>query len=372
MATVEYAALVVVVSLALAVGAAVAGAGALPRVLFAQVARAYCLVSGGDCLGPDGPVPCVRDARSRSSSKSVGAVLARLADGRTVLSEQRSDGTVAVTVTDMGEALGAMKLGRFAEGRLGARLSAGRRYVVADAAAARRLVAGLDRVAVGEVGLELARFVSGGGDHERFARFGTRGEATATLEALGLGPSGEAVAGLAVGLRIDGASGRRTLELGGERAVFAELASPIVRVAGGVERSFAVDYAVARDGSPLSLVIRRVADAHGEVGSARGGGRVEAEARLDLADPRARALFDAFLSGPSVASARALAARLGEQARIDVRVYSVDAEERTGGASVLGVGYRTVDRTETARLVDAFGRDPGRGWSRRLDCVGIA
>jgi hypothetical protein len=105
---------------------------------------------------------------------------------------------------------------------------------------------------------------------------------------------------------------------------------------------------------------------------AQGGDRLEAEARLDLADPSTRALADALISDPSLAAARALARRIADRARIDVRLYATAHEERRRGASVSFVGklgIEQVDSTDTARLVAAAGREPGLGWARRLDCV---
>ena len=370
-ASLEYVAVVAVVAVVLAVGAAVAGADAIPRAVAADVHRAFCLVAGGDCM--DGaPRPCTTGTRSQAQEKRLKAILARLADGRTVLTEERSDGTVAVTVTDTVEALGGPRITKAVTGKLGARLSAGRRWVVADAAAARRLVDGLDRLSVGEAGRGAVRFLVGGSGDERFLRFGTRGEASGALNALGL--RGEALAGLTAGARVS--ADRRTLELAGDGGISGAFAAPFGAVAGTGVREVAVELTFDRDRRPVELLVRGHADVRGtvRVGQARatGGDRLEAEARLDLTEPRARALADAFLDRPTPARAAALGRHLAGAARIDVRLYATTHAERSGGPTKLGVGYETFTATDTATLVEAYGREPGLGWSRRLDCLGPA
>lgn len=374
-ASLEYVALAGLVALVLAVGAAVSDASAIPRALASHVHRALCLVSGGDCLGPGGPQPCVVRARERASDRRVKAWLARLGDGRSVLVEERSDGTAAVTVTDMGEALGGPRLPKRLSGRLGARLSVGRRWVVADAEAARALIAGLerDRLPGMDLGRELVGFLRGAGDGERFVRFGTRGEAEVTLPRLGLG---RVDAGLAETLRVDGRSGRRTVELRSEGAAFTRLRTPLAGVTGLAARELAVEAAYTRGGEPLSLTLRLTGDVHGAIdGRARGGGRVEADVRLDLTDPRARELAAAFLDrardgdAGALDAAAALARHLVRHARIDLRRYATTRDERRDGR-LLGT-VETVEATETAVLVDAAGYEPGIGWSPRFDC-GVA
>jgi len=371
-ASLEYVAVAGLVALVLAVGAAVSDASAIPRALASHVHRALCLVSGGDCLGPGGPRPCVVRARERASERRVKAWLARLGDGRAVLVEERSDGTAAVTVTDMGEAVGGPRLPKLLSARLGARLSAGRRWVVPDAEAARTLVAGLerDRLPGIDLGRELVGFLRGGGEGERFVRFGTRGEAAATLPRLGLG---RVDAGLAEGLRVDGRSGRRTIELRSEGAAFAQLRTPLAGVTGHAARELAVEAELTREGEPLSLTLRLTGDVHGAIkGRGSGGGRVEADVRLDLTDPRARSLATAFFDrardgdAEALDAAAALGRHLSRHARIDVRRYATTHGERRDGR-LLGT-VETVEASETAVLVDAAGYEPGIGWSPRFDC----
>ena len=59
-------------------------------------------------------------------------------------------------------------------------------------------------------------------------------------------------------------------------------------------------------------------------------------------------------------------------ATADLRAYATDRSEQvSGGRVALGaeLGYERVTAIETARLVAAAGREPGLGWSRRLDCL---
>jgi hypothetical protein len=369
-ASLEYVAVIAVVVLVLAAGAAVAGAGAVPKAVAAQVHRAYCLVAGGDCLGDEGPRPCTVRTRGGASERRVKAWLAKLADGRSVLTEEHSDGTATVTLLDFGEAIGGPRLPKGLEGRLGGRLTAGRRWLLPDAAAARRLVAQLDdedRLPAGEVARGAADFLRGeGGADERFVRFGTRGEGSAAFRAI------------AGGLRIDRATGRRTVEVIADRAAAAGLSEAFATIAGGIEREMTIEAAFARDGTPLELTVRRSADVHGQMrlgplADAKGGNRAEVGGGIEPTDPRARALATTFLdrarhADPDALSAAAdLGRHLVRNARLDVRLYATTHDERTKGVVI-----ETTTTAETARLLEAYGRDPLTGWSRRHDCLGVS
>ena len=43
----------------------------------------------------------------------------------------------------------------------------------------------------------------------------------------------------------------------------------------------------------------------------------------------------------------------------------------SGGVLLKG-GYEVIEVLRTGRLVAAAGREPGMGWARRIDCVGVA
>jgi hypothetical protein len=400
MATVEYAALAVLVSVVTAVGGAAVGGERIPLAVAAQMRLALCLVQGGDCLGPGGPRPCVVRTDRSAEDRRVSIAVLRLADGRTVVREVRSDGSVAVTVLLSDQAGGALMAGgrllwrgrgvqAGAEAGAGARAVYGRRFVVADGAAADRLIARLreeDPKVGGAVG-GIARFLLDDGDpaDERSVELGGRAEAAGVLEALGIKASAGGPAGVAGGVRVDRRTGERTLVLRLDRGLAATLAAPLglARAGGGRTDEVLVETTYDRRGRAVALAVTGSAAVHGDVAAggagSRGGDRVEAQARLDLADPTARALLDDLVARAqhadavaATAAARALAVRLADQARIDVRTYATSRTEKVRGGRValLGeAGYEHTTLVESARLVAAHGREPGGGWSPRLDCV---
>jgi hypothetical protein len=68
----------------------------------------------------------------------------------------------------------------------------------------------------------------------------------------------------------------------------------------------------------------------------------------------------------------ALVRALWDGARIETRRYAVTAGEASSSGASAGLlaklGGEVARSSSTARLVAASGRDPGLGWSRRLDC----
>jgi hypothetical protein len=399
-ASVEWIAVVAVVAVVF-LGAVVAfapGAGsAVPRAVEASFARAFCLVSGGDCL--DGaPRPCVVAADEESHERQATLIVARGADGRRFVLEERSDGTFAITVEDTARGGGGISPGlKVAVGRKGVRASAelfgdlrggtGRRFVVPDRAAAERL---MERLRAERSGAR--RIVSGAGEgepvpDERWWSFGRGGDTEAALSALGLEASARVLSTAAVRVVERPVTGERTVVLGLDRRITAALTVPLARAGLGTASSVSLELGFDARGVPASLTVRGARGVDGEVSVAgrrsAGGDRVEAEARLDLADPVARGLVHDLLGGVrsaapgrALGAARALAARLAERARIDVRLLATDRSVDVHGGSVtLGLaqlGYEVEDVRQTSRLVDAAGREPGMGWARRLDCVGVA
>jgi hypothetical protein len=391
MPTVEYAALALLVSTVVAAGGATVDAERVPAAVGDQLRRALCLVASGDCLSRAGPRPCVVRALQRDRDARVSVAMARLRDGRTVLREQRSDGTVRVTVvqaTGAGMALhfgagvtvGGQGVRAGVEAGGGADAAYGRAFIARDAAAADRLIARLarDDARVGGALPGVVRFAAGrdGGDEdERFVEFGAAAQADAVLEALGLGASARALREVTAGVRIDRRTGEHTLALRLDRAVEGALAAPLAQLGGGRAAATAVELALGRDRRPATLMLRRVDAIRGDAQlgpfTSGGGDRAEIEARLDLADDRARALLDASLRGDARA-AGSLARHLADHARVDTRLYATTHAESTKGASVsllTRLGAEIVRSTDTARLVAAAGREPGLGWARRFDCV---
>ena len=387
-ASIEWVALLAVVGGVL-LAAGVGGAGlapAVPRAVAASFERAFCLVAGGDCLGGR-PRPCVLRTHARERRREASLALLRLADGRSVLREERSDGTVVVSVEDVvsagarfGVSSGLTIGGRGVDVSAGvggdARGGRGRRFVVAGAAAADRLIERLGEERTG------ARAVAEGHDlagDERWWAAGQGAAADAAATVRGLGATARADAERLVGIRERPATGERTLVLRADGELLAALTAPLSRLGMGAPGSASVELALDARRSPLALTVRVARGVHGDakVGPLRSGGGdlAEAEARLDLSDPVTRALAAALLSRRAPSAARALGARIAERARIDVRVYETDRTESVKGASggvLLKGGYEVIEVLRTGRLVAAAGREPGMGWARRIDCVGVA
>jgi Flp pilus assembly pilin Flp len=393
-ATVEYVAVVTVLAvvLAAALGVLPGAAREIPDAVAAAIHRAICVVSGGDCFGAGGPRPCVLGRASRAHEKHLAIGIGRLADGRVVVREERSDGTVAVTVgrfdsAGVGIVAGAEASvgGRQVKGSLEAVVSGragdGRRWVLPDGAAADRLI---ERLAEDDGGVggglggivDFARGEGGDGADERFVRFGVDVEATGALKALGLGASARGLRALSDGVRVDRRTGERTLFLERDHGVTGALTAPLTRLGGGLGREVGAELTFDRDGRPVRLLLRAAgaSDGSAKMGpyASAGGDRVEAEARIDLTEPGTRALAGRLLDHPSAATARELAGHLVDRARIDVRTYATTHDERRKGASagLFGkLGYEEIETLDGARLVSAAGREPGQGWARRLDCV---
>lgn len=398
MATVEYAALVVLVSLVTAAGATAVGGERIALGVAAQARRALCVVQGGDCHGPGGPRPCVVRADTSSRDRRVSIVVLRLGDGRSVVREVRSDGSVVVTVllsdqVGAGAVWGARGTWRGrgvqanAEASVSARGGFARRYVVPDGAAADRLITRLrdEDPPVGGAVAKTVGFLLGREDaaEERLVTFGVRGEASGALEALGLKAQAAALGDSAAGVRVNRRTGERSVVLQFDRGLEAELGAPLgLRAGMGRALEVRAEMAFDRQGQAVSLTLAATGAIRGELAAggleSGGGDRLDAEARLDLADPTARALLADVLArvrsgdGSAMGPARALGARIAERARIDVRAYATDRSERISGgraAYVAELGYEKVDVVESARLVAAYGREPGGPWTRRLDCL---
>jgi hypothetical protein len=387
-ATVEYAALAVLVSLAVVVGGAAADAPAIGAAVGGQLRRAYCVVAGGDCFARGGPRPCVVRSDSKLAENRVSLALVRLRDGRTVLLEELSDGSFRVSLTlssggGAGIELGAdvRILGRTVragvDAEAGGDIGYGQTFVVADAAAARRLVERLeaDGPPVGGAVPRLVEFLRGRGDDgeaERTAVVSTRAEAQAALEALGLGPRAGVLRGITGSVRLDRRTGDRTigLRLGGE--LLGSLGAALAQASAGAVSSAGAELVLDRDRRPRELVVRGVGGVHGEArmlsGGVAAGDLREIQARVDLTDPQVRALADRLLGG-DLGAVRAFGEHLAREARIDVRHFALTRDQDSFGGRAGGVGVQHHRLRETARLVAAEGRETGLGWSRRLDCV---
>ena len=388
MATLEYAALAVLVSVVLVVGGAAVDAHAVGAAVGGQLRRAYCVVAGGDCFARGGPRPCVVRSSSARAEHRVALTLVRLRDGRTVLLEELSDGAFRVSLTLSSGAGAGVELGLDARvlGRrvragvsaeAGGDLAYGQTFVVADAAAAKRLMRRLEHEGPPALGAlpGLADFLRGRGDDgeaERTAMVTSRGDAQAAREALGLGPRAAALGTITHSVRLDRRTGDRALGLRVGREVLASAGAALAQAGAGAVAAGGVELVLDRDRRPRELIVRGTGGVHGEAKLASGGVAVgdlrEVQARLDLTGPRTRALAARLLDG-DLRALRALGEHVRRDARIDVRHYATTRDEDAFGGKALGTGVQRYRLDETARLVAAEGREPGLGWSRRLDCV---
>jgi len=102
-ASLEWVALVAVVALVLALGAAAAGGPGIVNAVGGALARALCLVGGGDCR-PPAPRACVVSSTDSSARAGVEVAFLELGGRMGLLREERSDGTVRLTLVDSVEA----------------------------------------------------------------------------------------------------------------------------------------------------------------------------------------------------------------------------------------------------------------------------
>jgi hypothetical protein len=153
-ASLEWVVLTALVSVVLGAAATLTAPPPLADAVARTVRRGICVVSGGDCWGRAGPRPCVVRALERRRDARAALVVLRFGDGRVLLREVRSDGTVAVTVVQSARAGAGVQGG--GEVRLGGRGvhvgvdvegggegSYGRTFVTAGPEEADRLIARL-------------------------------------------------------------------------------------------------------------------------------------------------------------------------------------------------------------------------------------
>jgi hypothetical protein len=416
--TVEYLAVVLLVALVAGAAAIAAPAEArdIARAVPREVIRALCLVSGGDCDRDREACPVT--TRSTRAGATLRLAVLRLGRHHLLLEEERSDGTVALTLVEEREggveagtgARAALRIGttELAAGgsvRAGAlaRAGDGRTWIVpagaaADAlrarvrahfraAPARDLAPGfLDREVLpalpapsetfGERGLE----VSAGG---RLAR------GTASLAA---GLSAEDVAGTLV----DRVTGRRTLSITRRNALEGSGAAGGVTAqgTGALETEYALT--VDRDGRPVDLAVietgslsgsvdlpPRLQPAAGLLGVPSRGRRLwVSETHLDLDDPESLAVASRAIAalrdprprlGDAVAVSAELERRLAERGVVHARTYGVEGGRYGGEIDVraggVGAGVDVEAGSETARLLSAATRGIDGEWRTREDCL---
>ena len=397
----DYAAVVLAVSLVLlaAGGVAVTRGGGVADTLTRQIARALCIVTGGDCDRERDP--CVVATATLTQRNGLTVVVGHVESDRIVLQEHRSDGTVVVTYlehegagldVDAGTgahvAIGDRKLrvgGELAASVL-AREGAGAIWELPDARAATRLV---ERLRRGRWAAEVAGAQSRIGEHDVTAR------AEAGLAVRGIGGSFGLTAGDVWGSRTEPATGRRTFYVRRANELVATGSVRGIGASGGA--SGEEEYAVTVDaaGRAVDLAVLRTgrlgasADLPATIQPAAGllavptrGERVwVTEAHLDLSDPDDAALARSFVAqvrdprprlGAAVDVSRRLAERLDRAAVIHARTYALQAT--TSGLDVHGsargikgaLTHQTVE--ERSRLLAAATRGRDGSWVTREDC----
>lgn len=385
-ASIEY--LGVVGLLALVMGAlavpALAGQD-IAGALVAQVRRALCVVSGGDC--EEDRRPCVVDADETDESQHIEVGFLRYGQDRLTLREVRSDGTVAVTVLKdkrLGVAAGVgvdghaggFGFGLSMHGALLARLGSGSMIVFPNARAAER---GLVLMSQGSI--------PAGAKRVRLRR----GGAGAELALLGGSGSLRAADDLIASRSIDERDGRTTYALRGAWRAAGTLGLMHVDVGGIAEADVTmtltrerggrfVDLGLAAAGSlEGSASLPQLAGAVGGLIPAGGsvGRRWTVEQHLDLTDSDNRAAAAAFVHAlgrprrlPHAGTE--LARRLATHGVTDVRAYRLDeSDDGIGGHIGAGGKLGGADEWHTARthLLAALQRGPDGIWHRRTDCV---
>src|SRR3954469_6797235 len=402
--TVEYLAVVLLVAVVAGSGPAAAAQAAGADIATAvphELLRALCIVTAGDC--DRDRAPCDVATNTHASRWHVGVFVFQVGHGRMLVREERSDGTVAVTLITAPEGgLRATNGASVQVTRGGRRLSVGgdltasvvlalghgRTWLLHDDRAADALVAALaadDRVRPAD---QTLRQLEGVAEATATRATGRRLSAEAT---------GTAVLHGAVGRRIDHATGRRTyfFEAGADAVLSLTAGLRALRAAadGGAGATARIAVTVDRDGRWVDLALMASGEVSGQltlpesVGPVAealdvptsGGRRWGVEAHLALAHPAnaaaAHALLPRLSDGRPHADPKAaaeLARRIEAHAVVDVRTYALD---RTAdgfdieGGRALKVGGGRESSTEKTRLIAATTRGLDSQWRRRTDCL---
>jgi hypothetical protein len=409
-AGVDYVGVLLLVTVVLGAVALVADASGVPQAVDHQLLRALCVVRGGECEQDRAPCP-VRSNR-RDDAVSARILVFHVGADKTLIREERSDGTVAVTVA-YGEQSGLevsggahleVSLGRGGVG-LGGELTAaavaarerGYTWVLRDGHAADAL---MGRLGVGPGRLD-ALIASGRVPAPtqlyRHGGLGSRGSASVgTVPAATLGLSSQDVAGV----RTDASTGRRTFYV--QRTVEGSLSLTYATAGATAAHTARERYAVTYDaaGRPVDLMVLttgiyrgsfdlpgRLQPVVGLLSAPTGHVRTYVEeTHLDLTDPESLRVARAFLAqvrhpdvvnvGAAVAIAAALRRRLDAAGVVHARSY--DADQRRygidGSVGVEGVQLgASVSRTLLdSHLVAAATRGLDGVWRVRGDCLGRA
>jgi hypothetical protein len=406
-AGVDYVGVLLLVTVVLGAVALVADGAGIPQAVDHQLLRALCVVRGGECEQDRAPCPVRSDRRDDSVSARI--LVFHVGADKTLIREERSDGTVAVTVA-YGKQAGLevsggahleVALGRGGLG-LGGELTAaavamrerGYTWVLRDGRAADALMGRLG-VGAGKLDAQIARGrVPPPTQRYRHGGLASRGSASAgTVARATLGLSSQDVAGV----RIDASTGRRTLYVQRTVEGSVSLTHGVAGATGG--RMARERYAVTYDdaGRPVDLMVvttgtyrgsfdlpARLQPVAGLLSAPTGHVRTYVEeTHLDLTDPESLRVARAFLeqvrhpgavhAGAAVAIAAALRRRLDAVGVVHARTYDAD-ERRYGvdgsvGVEAVQLGASLSRTLLDAHLVAAATRGLDGVWRKRADCL---
>jgi hypothetical protein len=405
-ASVEWLAVVALVVALLAVGAAAARADFLGRRVTRELARALCRVGHGDCERDR--EPCVVSSAGRRTGMVVSLGFVRFGGRQVGLVEQRSDGSVAVTIGDeteggltAGVGGGLSVLGLKLGGTLGASVAAqlehGRTWIVPSAAAAQDLIARQRdaRLAHRPDGSPPATLPAPDIRYDGVQVTSTGGASADAGAVITLGHAGGALTfDRRARQSVDARTGHRTIyteatwtgDVGA--AVKGVLDVSRTLASSGGER-YAVEFDAA--GRPLDLQIVAagtygssadlpgvVSDAEGLLEAPADGTRLyEVTAHLDLTDPvnlaAARDLLgDIAHRKAGAAASERLRRRIAQVGSIEARALAQttsdhDVSGELAAVAKLGLEYRH-DASAT-HLLTAISRGLDGQWLPREDCV---
>ena len=406
----EYVGVLLLVAVVLgAVGLAADGSG-IPQAVHRQMLRALCIARAGDCDEDRTYCPVAIDRRREIMAARV--FVFRVGKEKAIIREERSDGTIAITVVygkerglEIGDGVhvglslghGGLSLGGELTAAAVASRERGYTWVLSDDRAIRALVARL-----GVSRSRLDRLIASRrlrAPTMRYEHAGARvdGELSrGTVVGASLGLSSEDVSGT----RVNALTHRTTVYV--QRTVDGSLSLTHAGTGATAGQTDRERYAITYDasGRPLDLMVMttgtfrvsaelpdRLQPAVGLLSVPTGHGRVYVEeTHLDLTDPENLRLASAFMDhvrhpdeaalGPAVAIASALRRRLDEQAVVHARTY--DYDERNYGVDFsaaiegVGIGGELSRIRENTRLVAATTRGLDGVWRRRGDCLARA
>ena len=359
-ASLEYIAVISLVTAVLVFAAPAVGASSLAHQVARGVRLGLCVLAHDICTRRDaaaaGLPPCRLRSKTRGIEESVTIFSVEIGSKHELTGFRESDGSISLVWTG-GAGVGVsggLGLGvPLVDAGAHAKIAVARGWRFPDEATARRFVAGMPGSAFDQAGWPAAwHTVEGGRDIT----------AALSVELPGLDLASVGVtAEDALGARF-GRDGSVTLYY---RPAFdgPEATLPLFPSSGRGTASLMAEYTLDRDG-PRELALHQV------LPSDRGNRLTEAVARLDLRDPANRALISWTRAGLDIRGVVESALRRGA---IEHNVYSVDDASRSlSGSFAVGIKFAAgaklvnVERT----LVDATARTPGSAKERsRFDCL---